>query len=44
MHWTHYLTGFDILLPYDGHVLLGWVGGDAAICYEALSDDQIIGR
>lgn len=42
MHWTHYLTGFDIFRPHAGNILLGWVGGDGAIRMESLSDDQII--
>lgn len=42
MHWTQYLTGFDILGPHDNNILLGWVGGHGAIQMESLSDKQIV--
>lgn len=42
MYWTQYLTGFDVLKPHYGNILLGWVGGDGAIQMESLSDRKIV--
>ncbi|XP_055380939.1 spermine oxidase-like isoform X2 [Condylostylus longicornis] len=42
LHWTKYITGFDVLYPGPKNTLVGWIGSYGAKEMESLKDEEII--
>lgn len=41
-HWTHWISGFDVMKTAPENTLLGWIGGPGAVEMECMNDQEII--